>query len=112
MRLARPSAPRGSGSVAFDPLDGIRLAVHRTLAGGPPVHDQVLSMVQTWRAYTKTPTDIAGDERLGRLEVGARGDIIMLDGDPFASYPDLLATVVCATMVDGRLIHGEAEVRG
>ncbi len=96
----------------FDPLDGIRLAVSRTLAGGPPVHEQVLSTVEAWRAYTTTPAEIAGDERLGRLEVGARADLIVLDGDPFASDPDIPTTVVRATMVDGRLVHGEAEVGG
>lgn len=92
----------------FDPLDGIRLAVTRDRAGRGGRHAQGLTVAEAWRAYTTTPAEVAGDDRLGRIEVGARADLIVLDGEPFAAQPDLATVAVRATMVDGKLVHAPA----
>lgn len=92
----------------FDPLDGIRLAVTRHRDGSASAHREVVDVGDAWRAYTTTPARIAGDERLGRIAVGARADLIVLEGDPFVADPDLAAVAVRATMVDGRLVHAPA----
>ena len=96
----------------FDPLDAIRLAVTRHRDGSAADHDEVVGVADAWRAFTTTPADVAGDYALGRIAIGARADLIMLDGDPFVIDADLAALTVRATMVDGRLVHGEAEVGG
>lgn len=96
----------------FDPLDAIRLAVTRHRDGSAADHDEVVGVAAAWRAFTTTPADVAGDYALGRIAIGARADLIMLDGDPFVVDADLAALTVRATMVDGRLVHGEAEVGG
>jgi predicted amidohydrolase YtcJ len=96
----------------FDPLDGIRLAVSRHRDGSPSGHAEVVSVGEAWRAFTTTPADIAGDARLGRIEIGARADLIVLDGRPFGADPDLAAVTVHATMVDGILVHAPAGLGG
>lgn len=96
----------------FDPLGGIRLAVERS-RGGPRSRDpEVLSIAEAWRAYTTTPAEVAGDDRLGRIVVGARADLIILDGDPFGADPDLAGVAVHATMVDGSVVHAPAGWEG
>lgn len=92
----------------FDPLDAIRLAVTRDRTGTAAAHPQGLTVAEAWRAWTTTPADVAGDEGLGRIALGARADLIVLDGEPFAAQPDLSAVAVRATMVDGRLVHAPA----
>ena len=90
----------------FDPLDAIRLAVTRDRGGHATGHPEVIDVARAWRAFTTTPADIAGDASLGRIEVGARADLIVLEGDPFAEHPDLRTVSVHATMLDGSMVHG------
>ncbi len=90
----------------LDPLDGIRLAVTRDIQGRAIMSDQVVSLESAWRAYTTTPADVAGDDRLGRIAVGALADLVVFDQDPFGDDLDLEQIVVRATMVHGRLVHG------
>lgn len=89
----------------FDPLDGIRLAVTRSRDGSPTDHPEVVGVGEAWRAFTTTPAESAGDARLGRIAIGARADLIVLEGQPFAAEPDLAGVAVRATMVDGRVVH-------
>ncbi len=96
----------------FDPLDAIRLAVTRRLDAAPGAEGEVVDIAAAWRAYTTTPADVAGDTNLGRLEIGARADLIVLDGDPFDAEQDLADLVVRATMVDGTLVYDTANVGG
>lgn len=91
-----------------DPLDGIRLAVDRRGDGSPSGSPEVLSIAEAWRAYTTTPAEVAGDDRLGRIAIGGRADLIVLDGDPFVADRDLAGVAVRATMVDGSLVHAPA----
>ena len=97
--------------VPLDPLEGIRVAVERSVGGRPVGAAQRVGLVEAWRAFTTGPAAVACDPRLGRLAVGARADLIVLDDDPFASGR-LLAGGVRATMVNGALVHGEGEVGG
>lgn len=97
----------------FDPVDGIRLAVTRRrdgaragVASDPSA--EVLDIGTAWRAWTTTPAEIAGDDRLGRIAIGARADLIVLDGEPFAAGSDLAEVAVRATMVDGIPVHAPA----
>lgn len=92
----------------FDPLDGIRLAVTRDRTGAQSGHPQSVTVAEAWRAFTTTPAEVAADARLGRIQIGARADLIVLDGDPFSARPDLAAVAVRATMVDGKLVHAPA----
>lgn len=96
----------------FDPLDAIRLAVTRDRDGVATGHDEVIGVAEAWRAFTTTPANVAGDAGLGRIAIGARADLVVLDGDPFAPEPDLAAVAVHATMVDGTLVHEAAQVGG
>ncbi len=95
----------------FDPLAAIRLAVGRTCADGSP-HPERIDAPTAWRAMTTTPADVVGDSRLGRLEPGARADLVILDGDPFGDDTDLTAVSVRATMVDGTVVWGDGLVGG
>jgi predicted amidohydrolase YtcJ len=95
----------------FDPIQAIRLAVERTCIDGSR-HPERIDPTSAWRAMTTTPADITGDRHVGRLEPGARADLVVLDGDPFQPEADLTAVVVRATMVDGRVVQGADTVGG
>ena len=56
---------------------------------------------------TTTPADVVGDERLGRIEPGARADLVVLDGDPFTDGADLASVGVRSTIVDGIVVYGD-----
>ena len=55
---------------------------------------------------TTTPARVLGDARLGRLDDGCPGDLVLLDHDPASGRLDLVATVVA-----GRVLHDSREVR-
>lgn len=97
--------------VPFDPLDGIRAAVTRTTHDGRP-HDQTLDVAAAWRAYTTTPAELAGEPDLGRIAIGSRADLVVLDGDPFRDGANLATVSVRATMLDGTLVAGEGLLGG
>jgi predicted amidohydrolase YtcJ len=94
----------------FDPLSAIRLAVERRCLDGSP-HPERIDAATAWRAMTTTPADIAGDDRLGRITAGARADLVVLDGDPFADGADLSSVGVRSTIVDGIVVYGD-DLRG
>jgi hypothetical protein len=94
----------------YDPVSAIRLAVERRCLDGSP-HPERIDVATAWRAMTTTPADVVGDERLGRIELGARADLVVLDGDPFADGADLASVGVRSTMVDGIVVYGD-ELRG
>ena len=96
----------------FDPLDAIRLATDRRGHDGETAHPERLTVTEAWRAYTTTAADVAGDDRLGRIAVGARADLIALDEDPFDPATDMARLAVRATIVDGTLVAGQDEVGG
>lgn len=95
----------------FDPLAAIRLAVERACQDGSP-HPERIDAATAWRAMTTTPADVVGDRHLGRLQAGARADLVILDGEPFGDAADLTSVTVHATMVDGTVVYGDALVGG
>lgn len=84
----------------IDPLSAIRLAGERAV----PVTD-------AWRAVTTTPAEVAGDCRLGRLDIGRRADLIVVEDDPLESRSSVASTAIWATMVDGRFVFHAREAR-
>jgi predicted amidohydrolase YtcJ len=94
----------------FDPVSAIRLAIERRCLDGTP-HPERIDAATAWRAMTTTPADIAGDQRLGRIEPGARADLVVLDGDPFADGADLASVGVRSTIVNGIVVYGD-DLRG
>lgn len=77
----------GSAASLADCLDMLLLATGCPLA----------TVVQT---ATQTPARVIGDPRRGRLVVGARADVVLLEHD--ADAPSLR---VAATLVGGELVH-------
>jgi predicted amidohydrolase YtcJ len=94
----------------FDPLSAIRLVVERRCTDGSP-HPERIDAGAAWRAMTTTAADIVGDERLGRIEPGARADLVVLDGDPFVDDAALSSMGVRTTIVDGIVVSGD-DLRG
>jgi predicted amidohydrolase YtcJ len=98
--------------VGFDPLDGIRAAVTRSAGDRLLGADQAIGVVDAWRSFTTVPAEVVGDGALGRLEPGRRADLVAFDDDPFAAESPLADLAVRATMVDGTVVHGAAELGG
>ncbi|HEX7346747.1 MAG TPA: amidohydrolase [Candidatus Limnocylindrales bacterium] len=90
----------------YDPVSAIRLAVERRCLDGSP-HPERIDTATAWQAMTTTPADVAGDGRLGRIEPGAKADLVVLDGDPFAAGADLASVGVRSTLVDGIVVFGD-----
>ena len=95
----------------MDPWPAIEVALTRRdpdTPGDPLAPDQALSLDRMIAAYTADagaalPTDL----RLGRLEVGAPADFVVLDRDPWALPSDQLSDVtVRETWVAGRRVYG------
>lgn len=88
-------------------LGGVRLA-DGTLAGSTLTMDQALrnfvsvglSLAEASDRLSRFPADFLGRRDIGRLEAGARADIVTLD-------PELTLTSV---HLDGRLVSGESHV--
>lgn len=92
----------------FDPLDGVRHAVHRrTTRGHVYEPDQRVSMDEALAMYTRGGAEAchALDES-GTLEVGKRADLVVLDR-PLRGEADLEAARVRATIVAGQVVHGD-----
>ncbi|HYO89749.1 MAG TPA: amidohydrolase [Candidatus Limnocylindrales bacterium] len=90
------------------PLAGIHAAVTRQRADGSPgplgwTPAARVTLEEAIRAYTTAPAYAAGREsELGRLRVGYRADLVVIDGDYLAANGEaLLAARVRGTMVDG-----------
>jgi predicted amidohydrolase YtcJ len=83
----------------LDPWHAIAAAVARTTDERPP-----------WHAEEAVSLDRAlGSTVIGRLEVGAPADLVVVDEDPFDLDPrDLAEVPVWATMVAGSWTHRTA----
>jgi hypothetical protein len=93
-----------------DPLHGIHVAVNRTSPGSdePPfLAEQRLDLTSALRAYTGGSAYVNGDDDGGRIAVGARADLAVVDRDLFALPVEEIASArVVQTYVGGRLVHG------
>lgn len=92
----------GSDCMPLGPLYGIHRAVNA------PVECQRLSVTQALRAYTHGAAYAGFDEdRLGTIEVGKRGDLVVLDRSPWNHPQDIETIDVSLTVVDGRIVHDD-----
>ena len=95
------------------PLDTIASAVLRTTVSGAVVGPaQALTVEEAVRACTvDAAASIFADDRLGTLEVGRLGDVVVLDRDLFATPHQELASVeVDLTMVSGEVAYDSARL--
>jgi predicted amidohydrolase YtcJ len=103
-----------------DPLQGIHVAVNRTLStrlGSPGTKettvpfraDQALSVERAIQAYTRNVAYVNGDESvLGELAIGYRGDVAVLSQDIFSiAASEIGDTTVDVTVAAGRIVHGD-----
>jgi predicted amidohydrolase YtcJ len=93
---------------SFDAFDAMEHAVTRSGERGkePLLREQAIGIQDIVDAYTTNAAFALKQERTtGSLEVGKRGDFIVLDRDIFAIDPfDVHATKVLATYLDGRQV--------
>ena len=75
---------------SYRPLDTIASAVTRTTVVGAIIgDDQALTVEEAVRACTlDAAASYFADDRLGTLEVGKLADVVVLDGDLFATPPE------------------------
>lgn len=113
------SIVRAGGRIAFgsdwpvstaDPIQIVHTAVNRTPTDGyaPPfLAEQSLSLADALVAHTAGTAYVNHDEaRSGRIAPGLRGDLVVLDADPFdRPASEFLHTRVRATVVDGEVVH-------
>jgi predicted amidohydrolase YtcJ len=93
---------------SYRPLDTIASAVSRTTVGGAVVGaDQALTVEEAVRACTAdAASSYFADDRLGTLEVGKLADVVVLDGDLFATPPAAIGGVgVELTVVGGEVLY-------
>jgi predicted amidohydrolase YtcJ len=98
---------------SYRPLDTVVSAVTRTTVGGSVIGEgQTLTVDEALRACTYHAAEsYFADDRLGTLEVGKLADVVVLDGDPFATAADRLREMaVELTILGGEIVY-EAERR-
>lgn len=96
-----------------DPLEGVHVAVNRTLPPGDPNHDprpflpdQRLSLAAALTAYTAGSAYVNHLDDTGTIAVGRVADLVVLDRDPFAGDPADIASVrVLATHIGGDPVY-------
>ena len=97
------------GVSSFNAFEAMEHAVTRAAARGqaPLLPEQAISLQDILDAYTVHAAVALRQERTtGSLEVGKRGDFIVLDRDIFHIDPfDLHATRVLSTYLDGREVY-------
>jgi hypothetical protein len=94
---------------SYRPLDTIASAVLRTTMSGAVIGpDQALTIDEAVLACTaEAAASFFADDRLGSLEVGKLADVVVLDGDLFATRLDRLSDLgVTTTIVGGDVVFG------
>jgi imidazolonepropionase-like amidohydrolase len=65
-----------------------------------------MAPMEALRSVTIVPAEILGvDQRVGSLEVGKDGDVVILDGDPMSTFTHVLFTIV-----DGEIVYERGEM--
>ncbi len=97
-----------------NPFLGLHAAVTRRRPDGSPgpegwIPEERMALPEALRAFTTSPAELAGlSDRLGRLEPGFWGDLLVLDVDPWkVGADDLVGLRPSATMVAGRWVYPE-----
>jgi predicted amidohydrolase YtcJ len=93
---------------SYRPLDTIAAAVGRRSVSGATIGaDQALTVEEAVRACTlDAAASYFADDRLGSLEIGKLADVVVLDGDLFASSPQGIAGLgVDMTLVGGAVAY-------
>ncbi|HKJ66512.1 MAG TPA: amidohydrolase family protein, partial [bacterium] len=92
-----------------DPWKSIRMAVTRQIADtDDPWHqDEQISLADALTAYTYHGALTAYREHtLGSLQIGTRGDAVMVGADPFEGGPERLAGIKpVMTILDGEVVY-------
>jgi predicted amidohydrolase YtcJ len=93
----------GSDVMPFGPLYGLHGAVHH------PMEEQQLPPVVALRAYTLgSAWAVHAEDRLGSIEPGKLADMTLLAED-IEEAQDLRSTPVVATVLDGEIVHVNAD---
>ncbi|MBB2893793.1 amidohydrolase [Flexivirga oryzae] len=92
-----------------DPLAQIEVAVNRKDPGdrdaAPLLPHEALTLSGALRAFTAGSAHINGDDDAGRLAVGRRADLAVLDRDIFTDPTRVADAHVTLTMASGRVVH-------
>ncbi|MBC2902381.1 amidohydrolase [Streptomyces cupreus] len=116
--LLRSGATLAAGSdwpvSSPDPLEGIHVAVNRVApdTGGAPVFlpAERLTLTEALTAYTAGSAYVNHLDDTGRVREGALADLVVLDRDPFAAPPEVIAkTRVALTYVGGARVYAAQE---
>jgi predicted amidohydrolase YtcJ len=94
----------------LSPYQAIATAVDRTTASGLLLNaGEALSMREALAAYAEGGTFAMGHERSrGRIEVGRRADLAVLDRDILALAPaDIAAARSRLTLAEGEIVHSD-----
>ncbi len=113
--LAAAGATLAFGSdwpvVSLDPLAGMRAAITAEDARGAPFHpEQAVTPEVALRAYTSGAARALRMQDAGVLKPGALGDLTILDRDPLTANWVDAPPRVRATIVGGRVVHGNDAV--
>jgi predicted amidohydrolase YtcJ len=94
---------------SYRPLETIASAVLRkTVSGAVIGAGQALTVEEAVRACTaNAPASFFAGDRLGSLEVAKLADVVVLDGDLFATPPERIPDLaVATTIVAGKVVFG------
>ncbi|HEY7524360.1 MAG TPA: amidohydrolase family protein, partial [Candidatus Limnocylindrales bacterium] len=93
---------------SYRPVETLASAVLRRTVGGSVVGaDQALTIEEAVRAYTiDAARSFFVDDAVGSLEPGKLADLVVLDGDPFATPAERFGELqVVLTMIGGEVVH-------
>ncbi|MFM7260277.1 MAG: amidohydrolase family protein, partial [bacterium] len=98
--------------VSPDPLLGIKAAVTGLdLDGRPFATEHSISVEAALAAYTRVPAEMLGFPG-GMLREGRAADLVLLDRSPFELDWTREMPKVEATIVGGRVVHGDSAILG
>ena len=113
--LLRAGARLAAGSdwavSSANPLEGIHVAVNRTLPGAEPgaeplLPGQALTLAEALAAYTAGSAFVNRLDETGAVAPGYLADLVVLDRDPFAGPPgEIAAATVALTYVEGERVY-------
>jgi predicted amidohydrolase YtcJ len=113
--LLRAGARLAAGSdwavSSANPLEGIHVAVNRTLPDGEPSAEpllpgQALTLAEALAAYTAGSAYVNHLDETGAVAPGYLADLVVLDRDPFAGPPaEIAAATVALTYVEGEQVY-------